>query len=158
MATHSRILAQKIPMDRGAWWAIVHSVTVRHDCCACPVFSPVVVVQRLSCVRLLRPYGLQPARLLCPWDFPGKTTGVGCHFLLQGSLEGPIIMIMFNLKNFAYNLFILVFHSISSDLNFYIPQVQWKKVFLNCTVRQVFFFYWSITALQCCVSFSSTTK
>ena len=25
-----------------------------------------------------------PARLLCPWDFPGKNTGVGCHFLLQG--------------------------------------------------------------------------
>ena len=38
-------------------------------------------------------------------------------------------MIIFNLKNFAYNLFILVFHSISSDLNFYIPQVQWKKCF-----------------------------
>ena len=28
-------------------------------------------------------HGLQPARLLCPWDFPGKDTGVGCHFLLQ---------------------------------------------------------------------------
>ena len=26
----------------------------------------------------------QPARLLCPWDFPGKNTGVGCQFLLQG--------------------------------------------------------------------------
>ena len=25
-----------------------------------------------------------PARLLCPWDFPGKNTGVGCYFLLQG--------------------------------------------------------------------------
>ena len=31
----------------------------------------------------LRPYGLQPTRLLCPWDFPGKNTGVGGHFLLQ---------------------------------------------------------------------------
>ena len=31
----------------------------------------------------LRPNGLQPARLFCPWDFPGKNTGVGCHFLLQ---------------------------------------------------------------------------
>ena len=30
------------------------------------------------------PHGLYPARLLCPWDFPGKNTGVGCHFLLQG--------------------------------------------------------------------------
>src|SRR5574341_360011 len=31
-----------------------------------------------------RPHGLQPTTLLCPWDFPGKSTGVGCHFLLQG--------------------------------------------------------------------------
>ena len=29
-----------------------------------------------------RPYGLQPTRLLCPWDSPGKSTGVGCHCLL----------------------------------------------------------------------------
>ena len=28
--------------------------------------------------------GLWPARLLCPWNFPGKNTGVRCHFLLQG--------------------------------------------------------------------------
>ena len=32
----------------------------------------------------LRSHGLQPARLLCPWNFPGKNTGVGRHFLLQG--------------------------------------------------------------------------
>ena len=32
----------------------------------------------------LRPHGLRPTRLLCPWNFPGKNTGVGCHFLLQG--------------------------------------------------------------------------
>ena len=32
----------------------------------------------------LQPHGLQPTRLLCPWDSPGKNTGVGCHFLLQG--------------------------------------------------------------------------
>ena len=32
----------------------------------------------------LRPHGLQPTRLLPPWDSLGKSTGVGCHFLLQG--------------------------------------------------------------------------
>ena len=32
----------------------------------------------------LRPHGLQPARLLCPWNSPGKNTGVGSHSLLQG--------------------------------------------------------------------------
>ena len=26
---------------------------------------------------------LQPTSIFCPWDFPGKNTGVGCHFLLQ---------------------------------------------------------------------------
>ena len=31
----------------------------------------------------LRPDGLLPARLLCPWNLPSKNTGVGCHFLLQ---------------------------------------------------------------------------
>ena len=31
----------------------------------------------------LRPHGLQPTRLLRPWDFPGRSTGVGCHCLLQ---------------------------------------------------------------------------
>ena len=31
----------------------------------------------------LRPHGLQPCRLLCPWDSLGKNTGVGCHDLLQ---------------------------------------------------------------------------
>ena len=29
------------------------------------------------------PHRWQPTRLLCPWDSPGKNTGVGCHFLLQ---------------------------------------------------------------------------
>ena len=28
------------------------------------------------------PHRLQPTRLLCPWDFPGKSAGVGCHCLL----------------------------------------------------------------------------
>ena len=29
-----------------------------------------------------RPHELQPTRLFCPWDFPGESTGVGCHCLL----------------------------------------------------------------------------
>ena len=32
----------------------------------------------------LRPHGLQPTKHLCLWNFPGKNTGVGFHFLLQG--------------------------------------------------------------------------
>ena len=32
----------------------------------------------------VRPHRQKPTRLPCPWDSPGKNTGVGCHFLLQG--------------------------------------------------------------------------
>ena len=35
----------------------------------------------------LPPRKLQPARLLYPWDFPGKNIGVGCHFLYQGTFS-----------------------------------------------------------------------
>ena len=37
-----------------------------------------------GCVLSLQPHGLQHARLLCPWNFPGRNTGVDCHFLPQG--------------------------------------------------------------------------
>ena len=33
-----------------------------------------------------RPHGLQPTRLLRPWDFPGKSTGVGCQDLADTTL------------------------------------------------------------------------
>ena len=39
-----------------------------------------------SCLTLVQPHGLQPARLLCSWDFSGKNTRVYCHFLLQGTV------------------------------------------------------------------------
>ena len=35
----------------------------------------------------LKPYGLQPTRLLCPWNYPGKNIGVGCYFLLHGIFQ-----------------------------------------------------------------------
>ena len=38
----------------------------------------------LSCFGCAWPYGLEPARLLCPWGSPDEDTGVGCHALLQG--------------------------------------------------------------------------
>ena len=48
-----------------------------------------VCVQSLRHIQLFAIYGLQPARLLCPWDSPGKNTGVGCHFLFQGVFPTP---------------------------------------------------------------------
>ena len=45
------------------------------NCCCCQVASVVS--------DSVRPHGLQPTRLLRPWDSPGQHTGVGCHVLLQ---------------------------------------------------------------------------
>ena len=52
---------------------------------SCPVWNG---WQHCCCVASVvsdsgRPHGPQPTRLPHPWDFPGKNTGVGCHFLLQ---------------------------------------------------------------------------
>ena len=40
--------------------------------------------RRFSCVFLCETLWTVPTRLPCPWDSPGKNTGVGCHALLQG--------------------------------------------------------------------------
>ena len=51
-----------------------------------PWFTTKFILVEWSCSVVsdpLWPHGLSPTRLLHPWDFPGKSTGVGCHFLLQ---------------------------------------------------------------------------
>ena len=61
--------------------------------CAAPgnCMSKMLQGDLCMCVKLLQscpalgPYGLKPSRLLCPWDSPGKNSGVCCHFLLQQS-------------------------------------------------------------------------
>ena len=52
-------------------------VCVRVCACVC-MYSHSVMSNSLW------PHGLEPTRFLCPLDFPGKNTGVGCHFFLQG--------------------------------------------------------------------------
>ena len=44
-----------------------------------------VSVSHSAASNSLGPHGLQPARLLCSWDSPGKNTGMVCHSLLPGS-------------------------------------------------------------------------
>ena len=46
-------------------------------------FPHEVLVQSLTTSDSLWPVDCSPDRLLCPWDSPGKNTGVGCHVLLQ---------------------------------------------------------------------------
>ena len=45
-------------------------------CCCCCYITSVMS-------NSVRPYRRQPTWLCCPWDSPGKNTGVDCHFLLQ---------------------------------------------------------------------------
>ena len=51
-----------------------------------------------------RPYGLQPYRLLHPWDFPGKSTGVGCHYI-KGKFYILFWDFFFSLKYYMINIF-----------------------------------------------------
>ena len=51
----------------------IYIVTWKSECVSGSVMS-----------KSLWPHGLQPTRILCPWNSPGKNTGVGCHSLLQG--------------------------------------------------------------------------
>ena len=50
----------------------------------CVCLLDFLCAQTLSHVRLFATHRLQPTRLLRPRGFPGKNTGGGCHFLLQG--------------------------------------------------------------------------
>ena len=68
----------------------------------------------------LRVHRLQPARLLCPWDFPGNSTGVDCHFLLQwifpnqGSNPGlpPCRQTLYSLSHQGRLGYVCILHSI----------------------------------------------
>ena len=51
-----------------------------------------------------RPHGLQLTRLLCPWDFPGKSTGVGHHCLLPSNLDWRSISHMITYMFQCYSL------------------------------------------------------
>ena len=58
-----------------------HAKTIKSNL----VEPKVKVLGTQSCPTLCNPIDcMQPTRLLCPWDSPGKNTGVGCHSLLQG--------------------------------------------------------------------------
>ena len=47
------------------------------------VLSAAAAAKSLQSCPTLQPHRWQPTRLLCPWDSPSKSTGVGCHCLLQ---------------------------------------------------------------------------
>ena len=60
----------------GTWRRHAATANTMYSCCCCCQVTSVVSDS-------VRPHTRKPTRLLCPWDSPGKNTGVGCHFLLQ---------------------------------------------------------------------------
>ena len=71
--------------------AAILNVHIVVEVLQCPVLQPLPSVWKWSesvsssaVSNSLRVYGLYPTRLLCLWDSPGRNTGVGCNFLLQG--------------------------------------------------------------------------
>ena len=89
MTTHNHCSCLGNPLDRGAWWA-TQSIGCKeldkteHMCTHTHTHtSSAAAAKSLQSCLTVRPHRQQPTRLLCPWDSPGKNTGVGCHFLLQ---------------------------------------------------------------------------
>ena len=74
------------PLTQSSIWIFPHNPRQAFSI-AFPGISCESHTQLFSCSVVLWPHGLQPARFLCPWDFLGKITGVGCHFLLQGIFQ-----------------------------------------------------------------------
>ena len=70
--------------------------------CVCVFVSHSVVSDSLL------PHGLEPTWLLCLWDSPGKTTGVGCHFLLLFEYF-PLFLDFFLIFLIKLLLFFLIF-------------------------------------------------
>ena len=80
MSKGTHVVVSRSPFLAGCWL----KASVPH-CVGLSIKIKWSKVKSLSCVRLFAtPWAVACTRLLCPWDFLGKSTGVGCHFPLQG--------------------------------------------------------------------------
>ena len=84
MATQSSMLAWRIPMDRGAWWATVHGCTELHTTKRSTGRREDKALVTQLCLTLCNPKDCSLLGSSVHGDSPGKNTGVGCHALLQG--------------------------------------------------------------------------
>ena len=95
----------------------------------------------------LRPHGLQSTRLLCPWDPPGKDTGVGCHFLLQGIL---LLLSHFNISHY-YGTFIKINELIL--IHYYYLKLMLSSDFLYSTLELIYHFHHIMSRVHALASF-----
>ena len=88
MATHSSVLAWRIPgTAEPGGLPSMGSHRVGHDwshLAVAEIINNIAGECMLSHVRLFATPWTVPARLFCPWNFPGNNTEADCHFLLQG--------------------------------------------------------------------------
>ena len=93
--------------------------------------------------------GLWPSRLFCPWGFPGKNTGVGCHFLPQ-----RVILIQ------GSNPVSLVFPALAGGFFTFEPPGKpcHSKGSLNHMKCPIFHYFWPVTRRTVSTSWSSGTR
>ena len=100
----------------------------------------------------LRPHALLPTRLLCPWDFPGKKTGVGCHFLLQGIF--PTQGLNLGLLSLVYWQvdYLLLSHHGSPCLTLFPSKAQMQILICNCYAEGIHYCCCSCSVTQSCLT------
>ena len=78
----------------------------------------------------LQPYGLQPTKILCPWDSPSKNIGTGCHFLLQGIIATQVLSLhLLHLLHCQEDLLALSHLGFSNEI---FRSVQFSSVAQSC--------------------------
>ena len=130
--------------------------------------SPVHESEKWKWSRLVvsdpqRSHGLQPSRLLCPWGFPGKSTGVGCHRLLRMFL---IVATLMDVRCYLIVVLIYIFLMINNfgificSLVIHIPSLEkcLFKFFAHFLIRLFVFavvvgFYSGFTPLYASIYF-----
>ena len=98
MSETGRLLEKKVPLGLNTVYLRLYVLSSYQLTCLLFVFilGFVFALLRKSSSSVvsnsLRPHELQPTRFPDPLDFPGKSTGVGCHFLLHALLnDGQLI-------------------------------------------------------------------
>ena len=90
-----------------------------------------VKVKSLSNVQLFATHGLQPTKLLRPWNSPGKNTGVGCHFFLQFFWGAVLNQIPYDYTVEVRNRFK------GLDLNDRVPDELWNDIVQETGIKTI---------------------